>query len=81
MARYLKLPALASHTYVVKSRLISLRLQYTGSWKPFHDPQKVAFDSIKTAHYVIIDWGEPHTSERFRRVNHAQQKTDKTIVD
>ena len=32
-----------------------VKVRYTGSWKPFHDPQKITFDSIKTTHYVRID--------------------------
>ena len=35
------------------TQLDTSRLQSSGSWKPFHDPQKFAFDSIKTMRYVI----------------------------
>ena len=33
----------------------SLRLQHTGSWKPFRSRQKLLFDAITTMHHVIID--------------------------
>ena len=33
--------------------------------------------AIKVSKHFNFDWGEPHTSERFRRVNHARQKMDK----
>ena len=32
-----------------------LGLRYSGSCKPFHDPQKFIFDLFRTTRYVIID--------------------------
>ena len=52
------LSAKFSRSRTISYQSLLLRLRYTGSWKPFHDPQKFAFDSIKTTHYVIIDNGK-----------------------
>ena len=57
LAPSLNPPLIGATMYTFGQELLFIyaRLRSSGSWKPFHDPQKFAFDSIKTARYVITN--------------------------